>query len=137
MVFVLALAACAVLAGATPPRRSRNGPPDAPPGLLARLGGTVREPDSGAAAPDGATVRRVLQRIDGDALDAAIGAWLADRAHTADLNRANADAPSPWSSPGRGTGGGSKPVRGAAERGSAARQARESGGRRTATRPGA
>ncbi|WP_208613001.1 hypothetical protein [Streptomyces canus] len=45
-------------------------------------------------------MRRVLQRIDGDALDAAIGAWLVDRAHTADLNRANADAPAPWSSPG-------------------------------------
>ncbi|MFI6151042.1 ISAs1 family transposase, partial [Streptomyces sp. NPDC051109] len=37
-----------------------------------------REP-SGPTAPSEATVRRVLQRIDGDALDAAIGAWLAAR----------------------------------------------------------
>ncbi|MFE1293004.1 hypothetical protein [Streptomyces sp. NPDC058751] len=47
--------------------------------LLIRLGGTIREPGTGPVAPAEATVRRVQQRIDGEALDAALGAWLADR----------------------------------------------------------
>ncbi|MET9461756.1 transposase family protein [Streptomyces canus] len=49
VVFVLALAACAVLAGVTSPAAIAEWAADAPPGLLARLGGTVREPDSGDA----------------------------------------------------------------------------------------
>ncbi len=79
LVFVLALAACAVLAGARSLAAIAEWAADAPPDLLVRLGGTIREPDTGPAAPAEATVRRVLQRIDGDALDAAIGGWLADR----------------------------------------------------------
>ncbi|MCF1512582.1 ISAs1 family transposase [Streptomyces glomeratus] len=51
---------------------------DAPPAVLIALGATRREP-SGPTAPAEATVRRVLQRVDGDALDAAIGTWLAAR----------------------------------------------------------
>ncbi|MFE0337854.1 transposase family protein [Streptomyces sp. NPDC058955] len=51
---------------------------DAPPAVLTALGGPPREP-SGPTAPAEATVRRVLQRVDGDALDAAIGIWLAAR----------------------------------------------------------
>ncbi|WP_435796701.1 hypothetical protein [Kitasatospora indigofera] len=47
---------------------------DVPTAVLAALGGPNREP--APAAPAGATVRRVLQRIDGDA---AIGAWLVAR----------------------------------------------------------
>ena len=79
LVFVLALAACAVLAGARSLAAIAEWAADAPPDLLVRLGGTIREPDTGPAAPTEATVRRVLQRIDGDALDAAVGSWLADR----------------------------------------------------------
>jgi predicted transposase YbfD/YdcC len=79
LVFVLALAACAVLAGARSLTAIAEWAANAPPDLLIRLGGTVREPDTGPAAPAEATVQRVLQRTDGDALDAAIGAWLADR----------------------------------------------------------
>ncbi|MET9572882.1 transposase family protein [Streptomyces virginiae] len=77
LVFVLALAACAVLAGATSVVAIAEWAADAPPELLTRLGGTCREPDTGPAAPAEGTVRRILQRIDGDALDTAIGAWLA------------------------------------------------------------
>ena len=46
--------------------------------MLATLGGPLREP-SGPTAPAEATVRRLLQHVDGDALDTAIGAWLAAR----------------------------------------------------------
>ncbi|MEV6583685.1 hypothetical protein AB0M92_36730 [Streptomyces sp. NPDC051582] len=65
----------------------------APPELLTRLGGTCREPDIGLAALAEATVRRFLQRIDGYALDTAIGAWLADRARCAKYGQAEAAAP--------------------------------------------
>jgi hypothetical protein len=76
---VLALAACAVLTGAKSLIAIAEWAADASPHLLVRLGGVCREPDTGPIAPAEATVRRVLQRVDGDALDAAIGSWLADR----------------------------------------------------------
>ncbi|MEV8100744.1 transposase family protein [Kitasatospora sp. NPDC085879] len=79
-VFVLALAACAVPAGARSLAAITKWAADAPPKPLLRPGGGLRDPDTGPAAPRGATVRRVLQRVDGDALDAAIGAWSTDRA---------------------------------------------------------
>ena len=78
LAFVLALAACAVLAGARSLTAIAEWAADAPTAVLAALGGPNREP-SGPTAPAEATVRRVLQRIDGDALDTAIGAWLAAR----------------------------------------------------------
>ncbi|WP_269770889.1 transposase family protein [Streptomyces fildesensis] len=78
LAFVLALAACAVLAGAKSLAAIAEWVSDAPPAVLTSLGGPVRKP-AGPVAPAGATVRRVLQRVDGDDLDAAIGAWLADR----------------------------------------------------------
>ncbi|AOR29885.1 hypothetical protein BFF78_01240 [Streptomyces fodineus] len=53
---------------------------DRPPTVLTALGGPVREP-TGPVAPAEATVRRLLQRVDGDALDAAIGGRRADREH--------------------------------------------------------
>jgi predicted transposase YbfD/YdcC len=77
LVFSLALAACAVLAGARSLAVIAEWAADAPPDVLIRLGGPCREPDGGPAAPAEATVRRVLQGVDGDALDEAIGAWLA------------------------------------------------------------
>ncbi|MCZ0991898.1 transposase family protein [Streptomyces noursei] len=76
--FVLALAACAVLAGAKSLTAIAEWAADAPAAVLTVLGGPTREP-TGPAAPAEATVRRVLQRVDGDALDAAVGAWLAAR----------------------------------------------------------
>ena len=78
LAFVLALAACAVLAGAKSLTAITEWAADAPAAVLTALGGPNREP-SGPTAPAEATVRRVLQRIDGDALDAAIGAWLIGR----------------------------------------------------------
>jgi hypothetical protein len=78
--FVLALAACAVLAGAKSLTAIAEWAADAPAAVLTALGGPNREP-TGPLAPAEATVRRVLQRVDGDALDAAVGAWLAARDH--------------------------------------------------------
>ncbi|MFE2718811.1 transposase family protein [Streptomyces mirabilis] len=78
LAFVLALAACAVLAGAKSLTAIAEWAADAPATALAALGGPSREP-TGPTAPAEATVRRVLQRTDGDALDEAIGTWLAAR----------------------------------------------------------
>ncbi|MFF7358545.1 transposase family protein [Streptomyces filipinensis] len=78
LAFVLALAACAVLAGAKSLTAIAEWAADAPAAVLTALGGPSREP-AGPTAPTEATVRRILQRVDGDALDAAIGAWLAAR----------------------------------------------------------
>ncbi|MEU6655960.1 transposase family protein [Streptomyces sp. NPDC046900] len=86
LVFVLSLAACAVLAGAKSLAAIAEWAADAPPHVLARLGGPCREPDRGALAPPEATVRRILQRIDGDALDTALGSWLAGRERAAALS---------------------------------------------------
>ncbi|MCX5097273.1 ISAs1 family transposase [Streptomyces sp. NBC_00365] len=78
LVFVLAPAACAVLAGAKSLTAIAEWAADPPAAVLTALGGPCREP-SGPTAPAEATVRRVLQRVDGDALDAAIGTWLTAR----------------------------------------------------------
>ncbi|MEU9179937.1 ISAs1 family transposase [Streptomyces sp. NPDC048550] len=78
LTFVLALAACAVLAGAKSLASIAEWAADAPSVVLTALGGPSREP-TGPTAPAEATVRRVLQRVDGDALDEAIGVWLAAR----------------------------------------------------------
>jgi predicted transposase YbfD/YdcC len=73
---VLAVAVCAVLAGAASLSAIGEWAADAPPAVLVSLG--IRpDPLTGAVrAPDEATVRRVLAGIDTDALDAAVGAWL-------------------------------------------------------------
>ncbi len=73
---VLAVAVCAVLAGAKSLSAVGEWAADAPPQVLLSLG--IRpDPLTGVVrAPDEATVRRVLAGIDGDALDAAVGAWL-------------------------------------------------------------
>jgi predicted transposase YbfD/YdcC len=82
LAFVLSLSACAVPAGAKSLTAIAEWAADAPPDVLAALGAPVREP-AGPIAPAEATVRRVLQCVDGDALDAAVGDWLADRDRTA------------------------------------------------------
>jgi len=74
---VLAVAACAVLAGATSLAAIAEWAADAPGPVLAALG-VRRHPLTGAWRPPAeATVRRVLACVDPDALDRAIGAWLA------------------------------------------------------------
>jgi len=95
LAFVLSLAACAVLAGAKSLAAIAEWAADAPPHVLARLGGPCREPDRGPVAPAEATVRRVLQRIDGDALDTAVGSWLAGRERAAGQAENNSDRPLP------------------------------------------
>jgi predicted transposase YbfD/YdcC len=73
---LLAVAVCAVLAGARSFTAIGEWAADAPPEVLAACG--IRaDPWTGIMrAPDEATVRRVLTTIDGDALDTAIGTWL-------------------------------------------------------------
>jgi predicted transposase YbfD/YdcC len=79
LVTVLAVAVAAVLAGARSLAAIGEWASDAPCQVLAALG--VRcDPLTGTWRPPGeATVRRVLTRIDADALDRAIGAWLASQ----------------------------------------------------------
>jgi predicted transposase YbfD/YdcC len=74
---LLSVAVCAVLAGARSLAAIGEWAADAPAEVLTALG--VRaDPLTGLVrAPDESTVRRVLVGIDGDALDAAVGAWLA------------------------------------------------------------
>ncbi len=73
---VLAVAVAAVLTGARSLAAIGEWASDAPGQVLAALG--VRRDLTGAWRPPGeATVRRVLAGIDADALDRAIGAWLA------------------------------------------------------------
>ena len=72
---VLAVAVCAVLAGARSFTAIGEWVADAPPDVLAALG--VRaDPWRVLRPPDEATVRRVMTDIDADALDMAIGGWL-------------------------------------------------------------
>ncbi len=52
---------------------------DAPPALLERLGTAVDPLIPKRSWPAESTIRRLLARIDADALDRAVGAWLADR----------------------------------------------------------
>ncbi|MFG2732736.1 transposase family protein [Streptomyces canus] len=76
---VLALTACAVLAGATSLLAVSECIADAPAHVLEQVGA---HPDlllPRQVLPAEATVRRLLARIDGDALDRAVGRWLADR----------------------------------------------------------
>jgi predicted transposase YbfD/YdcC len=79
LVYILALAAAAVLTGATSLLAVGEWVADAPPGALVALGGRPDRLTGRCAVPDEATIRRVLARVDGDALDRAIGRWLAAR----------------------------------------------------------
>jgi predicted transposase YbfD/YdcC len=76
---VLAVAVAAVLTGARSLGAIGEWASDAPGQVLAALG-VRRDPWTGTFRPPGeATVRRVLARIDADALDRTIGAWLASQ----------------------------------------------------------
>ncbi|MEU7729935.1 transposase family protein [Streptomyces sp. NPDC040724] len=79
LVAVLALTACAVLAGATSVLAVGEWIADAPPHILERLGIRLDPLFPKRFLPTETTVRRLLARIDGDALDRAVGRWLADR----------------------------------------------------------
>jgi hypothetical protein len=77
-VAVLALAAAAVLTGARSLAAIAEWAADAPPVIRAALGARREAPDR-FSVPSEATIRRTLARLDGDALTACVGAWLADR----------------------------------------------------------
>ena len=72
LVVVLALAACAVLAGVTSLSAVGEWITDAPPSLAERLGARPDPLSPKRCPPAEATVRRLLSRIDGDALDRAV-----------------------------------------------------------------
>ncbi|MGW1901675.1 ISAs1 family transposase [Streptomyces hirsutus] len=79
LVTVLALTACAVLAGARSLLAVGEWVADAPPALLERLGTVVDPLYPKRSWPAESRIRRLLARVDTDALDQAVGAWLADR----------------------------------------------------------
>ncbi|TRO68214.1 ISAs1 family transposase [Streptomyces sp. IB201691-2A2] len=76
---VLALTACAVLAGATSLLAIGEWIADAPAHVLEQVGARPDPLLPRRVLPAEATVRRLLARIDGDALDRVVGSWLADR----------------------------------------------------------
>jgi predicted transposase YbfD/YdcC len=75
LVTVLALAVCAVLAGARSYVAIAEWAHDLPLGVRIRLGLTVRR-----ATPSESTIRRILGRVDPEALDQLVSAWLFARA---------------------------------------------------------
>src|SRR6266542_2635579 len=79
LVGVLAMAAAAVVAGAPSVTAIAEWAAEVPQPMPAALAAR-RDPLTGRRhAPGEATIRRVLARIDADAFDLAVGAWLADR----------------------------------------------------------
>ncbi|MEU3245747.1 MULTISPECIES: transposase family protein [unclassified Streptomyces] len=74
LVTVLALTACAVLAGARSLLAVGEWVADAPPTLLERLGGRVDPLFPKRAWPAESMIRRLLARVDADTLDHAVGA---------------------------------------------------------------
>ncbi|GJF32686.1 hypothetical protein KNE206_53860 [Kitasatospora sp. NE20-6] len=76
---VLTLTACAVLTGATSLLAVGEWIADAPAQVLERLGIRIDPLLPTRLVPAESTVRRLLARIDGDALDQAVGRWLAAR----------------------------------------------------------
>jgi predicted transposase YbfD/YdcC len=89
---VLAVSAAAVLAGAWSVTAIAEWASDAPGPILASLG-VRRDPlTRRCQVPGEATIRRVLARVDGDAVDATVGVWLADRLRPAGPRRRRAVA---------------------------------------------
>lgn len=76
---VLALTACAVLSGATSLLAVGEWIADAPGYVLEQVGANPDPLLPRRVLPAETTVRRLLARIDGDALDRAVGRWLTDR----------------------------------------------------------
>jgi predicted transposase YbfD/YdcC len=76
---VLAVSAAAVAAGARSVAAIAEWATDAPGPVLAALGVRCDPLTRRCHVPGEATIRRVLARVDGDAVDATVGAWLADR----------------------------------------------------------
>jgi predicted transposase YbfD/YdcC len=76
---VLAVSVAAVAAGARSVTAIAEWATDAPWPILAALGVRCDPLTRRCRVPGEATIRRVLAGVDGDAVDATVGAWLADR----------------------------------------------------------
>lgn len=81
LVFTVACAVVAVLAGACNYRQIGSQVADLPQSLLGRLGATWSWFTLRYDWPSEATVRRILQNVDAAHLDVLIGSWLFERAH--------------------------------------------------------
>ncbi|WTF82913.1 transposase family protein [Streptomyces sp. NBC_01594] len=71
--YVLIVDTCAVLSGAKALAAIAEWAADSSEQVLFCFGAALRDPDRPCRAPSEANVRRVLQRIDGEVLDAASG----------------------------------------------------------------
>lgn len=94
---ILAIAAAAVLAGCTSVLAIGEWAAGAPQELLAALGARKSRLTGRYIAPHLATFRRVLRRVDANAVDAVIGSFLAELAGFASLARPDAPGPGPCS----------------------------------------
>jgi predicted transposase YbfD/YdcC len=103
LVYVLALVAAAVVTGATSLAAVGEWAADVPEPVRAALGGRPDPLTGLCPVPDEATIRRILTRIDADALDRALGHWLNSR-----------ERPQPMSRGPRGIAVDGKTLRGAA-----------------------
>ncbi|WP_405689401.1 transposase family protein [Streptomyces sp. NBC_01185] len=87
LVVVLALTVCAVLAGATSLLAISEWIVDAPDQVLEQVGASIDPVMPRWSWPAETTVRRLMARLDADALDRAVGCWLADRRTSPSANR--------------------------------------------------
>jgi hypothetical protein len=87
MTSLLLAAVAAVLAGARSFTAVGERVADAPPQVPASLGVRYDQLASRFRPPEEATIRRVLEAVDADALDAAVGSWLGARLRAADQRR--------------------------------------------------
>ena len=101
LVTVLALAVCAVLAGARSYVAIAEWAHDLPLGARVRLGLTV-----GRATPSESAIRRILQKVDPEALDRVVSDWLVAR-----VARTGPLFPDPLGEPASQYGAGSGPAR--------------------------
>lgn len=90
LVSVLAISAAAVVGGARSLTAIGEWAADAPQDVLAELGARRHGPSGRYVAPHEATIRRALALVDADALDTAIGSWLAGRTQGAGSSRRRA-----------------------------------------------
>ncbi|MGA2829719.1 MAG: transposase family protein [Streptosporangiaceae bacterium] len=90
---LLMAAVAAVLAGATSFTAAGEWVADAPPQVLAALGVRCDPLTRRFVPPDEATIRRVLEAADADALDAAVGSWLDARLQAAGQAAGHARCP--------------------------------------------
>ncbi|HEX4705960.1 MAG TPA: ISAs1 family transposase [Pseudonocardiaceae bacterium] len=89
LVVILLLAAAAATTGATSFTAMGEWAADVPQQTPRMLGAHRHRPSGRYLTPDEATFRRVLQTLNGDALDTAISTWLATRHHTRTTGPAN------------------------------------------------